>query len=126
MKRLAFVIVILAGVLTAKAVDYQYLTIEKTDGTTLTLTAVGLSISYSDGNLVATNGTEKATLTLIDVTRMYFSNTGEATGIQGTVADTDGEVEIYDLNGRKISKADMRKGVYIIQRKGKATKIQVK
>lgn len=126
MKRLAFVIVILAGVLTAKAVDYQYLTIEKTDGTTLTLTAVGLSISYSDGNLVATNGTEKATLTLIDVTRMYFSNTGEATGIQGTVADTDGEVEIYDLNGRKISKADMRKGVYIIKRKGKATKIQVK
>ena len=88
MKRTAFIAMLMAGTLTAQADNFTYLTIEKTDGTAQSLTAVGLTISYSEGNLVATNGTESATIALADVSRMYFSNEQATTGISKTVAST--------------------------------------
>ena len=49
-----------AGALTTQAENYAYFVIEQNNGTSLSMPAVGLNISYSDGNLVATNGTAAA------------------------------------------------------------------
>ena len=136
MKRTAFIAMLMAGTLTAQADNFTYLTIEKTDGTAQSLTAVGLTISYSEGNLVATNGTESATIALADVSRMYFSNEQATTGISKTVASTtkpttdalsDG---IYNLQGHRVASisqlASLKKGIYIIVENGQSKKIQVK
>ena len=127
----------MAGMLTAQADNFTYLTIEKTDGTAQSLTAVGLNLSYSGGNLIATNGTESATIALTEVSRMYFSNEQAATtGISTVNTNTpqptpntlpDG---IYNLQGHRVAelsqRSTLRKGIYIIVENAQSKKIQVK
>ena len=122
---------ILAGTLTAQAADYQYLTIEKSDGTATSLTAVGLNISYSDTQLTATNGQETATFTLSEVSRMYFSNTkqGTATGISEATAEdwNDTATEIFDLSGRQLPQGKKpARGLYIFKKGNTTIKKHVK
>ena len=58
---------------------------------------------------------------------MYFSNTDETTGIEEiTSATLDEATDIYDLQGHKISKAQMHKGVYIVKTKQGTHKIVMK
>jgi hypothetical protein len=126
----------MAGTLAAQADDFAYLTIEKTDGTAQSLTAVGLTISYSNGNLIATNGTESATIALTEVRRMYFSNEQATTGINQAVVNTPKAAKgtlangIYNLQGHYVAslsqRATLKKGVYIIVENGQSKKIQVK
>lgn len=126
MKLPTLMTLLLSGTLAAQAADYQYLTIEKNDGTAHSLTAMGLSITYTDTQLTATNGSETATFTLSEVSRMYFSNTKEATGIETTVAENGNSAEVYDLNGRRVTTGNLQKGVYIVKENGKTRKITVK
>jgi hypothetical protein len=136
MKKATIITAILAAgtLTTAQAADYEYLTIEKADGTQLSLTAVGLTISYSATAMTATNGSETATIALSELNRMYFSNTKDATGISelSSLAQDD-EATVYDLSGRQIAegrlstvKALLKKGVYLVKQHGKTVKIQVR
>ena len=125
----------LLGTLAAQAADYQYLTIEKKDGTALSMTAVGLNITYANGRMTATNGTETATLALTELSRMFFSNTKDATAI-ATIENLQPETAatVYDLGGRLVASevmpsalsSQLRKGVYIVRQNTKTVKIQVK
>lgn len=126
---------LIAGTLTVQADDtYQYLTIEKNDGTSLSLTAVGLTISYNETTLTATNGSETATLTLSELSRMYFSNTKETVGISDINAlEPDVTATVYDLRGHLIAegalsaiKERLRKGVYLVKQNERTAKIVVK
>ena len=134
MKRKTALALLLSGTLAVQAADYQYLTIVKNDGSALSLTAIGLTISYDNGQMKATNGTETATLQLSEVSRMYFSNTQETTAISDIDSlEDDSEAIVYDLSGRKMAegipsvlKTQLRKGVYLFKQKGKTTKIQVR
>ena len=103
------------------------------DGTKTSLTAVGLTITFSDGNLVATNSTtsESKTISLSNFASMKFSTSNETTtGINTIEAESFGigEAEaVYDLSGRQIpSNASLPKGIYIIKRGNVIRKIQVK
>ena len=135
MKRQALTAMVLFGTLAAQAADYQYLTIEKKDGTALSITAVGLNITYADGKMTATNGTETATLALTDLSRMFFSNSKEATAIVA-IEDLQPETAatVYDLSWRLVANevlpsalsSQLRKGVYIVRQNTKTVKIQVK
>lgn len=121
----------MAGTLAAQAANYQYLNIEKTDGTTLSLTAFGLNITYSGTELTAKNGTELTTVALTDLKRMYFTNTkgeGETTGIEATAADwNDGETEIYDLRGHRLPQGTKpARGIYIFKKGNTTMKKMVK
>ena len=126
---------VLFGTLAAQAADYQYLTIEKKDGTALSMTAVGLNITYADGKMTATNGTETATLALTELIRMFFSNSKEATAI-AAIEDLQPETAatVYDLSGRLVASevlpstlnAQLRKGIYIVRQDTKTIKIQVR
>ena len=116
--------------LTMRAADYQYLVFTQTDGTTQAVAATNLSISFADGNLIATSGNETlATLPLATLSAMEFSNDG-TTGIEGISADqlaTDSATVIYDLNGRRMPQGEqLPKGVYILKNSNKTIKVNIK
>ena len=68
------------------------------------------------------------TFTLSDLTKMYFSTSDEtATDIKSiSVKDLKEYSEVYDLNGKKMSKDKLKKGVYIVKTKTGNYKIVVK
>jgi hypothetical protein len=110
---------------TIKAEDYKFFTIEKTDGTSQTMTAVGLTINYTDGYLVAQNGNETTKILLSDLKRMYFTNAAAA--ISDITDEKASNNETYDMQGRRITdKPLMNRGIYIIKKDGKTQKVFVK
>ena len=123
MKKIVLFLIMLVGVLTAQAADYTYLTFETTDGAKASISVSNLTLTINGTTLTA--GTQSFTLS--NLSKMYFSNTDETTGIEEiTSATLDEATDIYDLQGHKISKAQMHKGVYIVKTKQGTHKIVMK
>ena len=123
MKRLLFFLLMTIGTLTAHAEDYTYLTFETTDGAKVSVEASSLTITISGTTLTA--GSQSFTLS--NLSKMYFSSSDETTGIETlSVSDWNEITDIYDLNGRKVSKDQMQRGVYVIKTKNGTHKIAVK
>ncbi len=123
MKKFFLFLTILVGTLTAQAEDYAYLTFETTDGAKASVTVADLTLTISGTTLTA--GTQSFTLS--NLSKMYFSNTDETTGIEAiTSATLDEDTDIYDLQGHKVTKAQMQKGVYIVKTKNRTYKIVMK
>jgi len=113
----------LVGTLTVQASDYTYLTFETTDGAKASVSVSNLTLSISGTTLTA--GTQSFTLS--NLSKMYFSNTDETTGISEVMkANLDEATEIYNLQGHKVSKDQMRRGVYVIKTKQGTFKLNVK
>ena len=126
MKRIILLLTILAGVLTAQAEEYTYLTFETTDGTKASV-SVASDITLSFNGALLTVGSQ--TFTLTNLSKVYFSTSDETstTGISTIMkADLDEATEIYDLQGHKVSKDQMRRGVYVIKTKQGTFKLNVK
>lgn len=133
MKKWLTSLLAVAAMQSIQAADYDYLTIVETDGTRTSLTAVGLTITFSDGSLVATNAntSETKTVSLTNLASLNFSTTNETTtGISSIEADgfNLGEAEaVYDLSGRQIPEGtSLTRGIYIIKKGGITRKIQIK
>ncbi len=133
-KELLFIIGTCMSGPVAHADSYPYLTFQKSDGTTVSMESASLVMTFSDGKLIASNGTDSQELTVADLSKMYFSETG-ATGIQDVeVADADGEVEVFSLQGVSYGKFSTvqsflntaEPGVYIVKVNGKSQKIMVR
>ena len=123
MKKLIVLLLMMIGTLTAHAADYAYLTFETTDGAKISVEASSLSITISGTTLTA--GSQQFTLS--NLSKMYFSTSNETTGIKAISAqELSDTTEIYDLNGRKVQKDQLRKGVYVIKTKSGTQKIAVK
>ena len=124
MKKIILFIMALVGALTVQADDYAYLTFETTDGTKASVAVSSLTLTISGSTLTA--GSQ--TFTLSNLSKMYFSASDEtATGIEEiTAATLDEAAEIYDLQGHKVSKDQMHKGVYIVKSSNKTYKMIVK
>lgn len=123
MKKLFLLLSILVSTFTAKASDYAYLTFETTDGTKVSVQASPLSINISGTTLTAGS----KTFTLANLSKMYFSTADQTTGISSvTTSELDAATEIYDLNGRRVSKKQLQKGVYVVKNKNGNYKIAVK
>ena len=130
MKQSIFLLVALCCMLTTKATTYEYLVLEKTDGTSLTLTASGLTMTFSEGNLVTNNGT---TVALTSLSKMYFT---DSSGIQQASFDgAKGKVTVTTLTGSRLgtfsnlseAKSALNNGVYLFQDSlGNTLKIAVK
>ena len=113
------------GLTTIQAEDYPYLTFELSDGTKTSVSVTSLSLTVSGSTLTA--GQQSFTLT--NLNKMYFSTTDESTttGIRTLTATEMNEItDIYDLNGRRVSKDQMKHGVYIVSIKNGNFKIAVK
>ena len=123
MKKFFLLLTILVGTLTVQAEDYTYLTFETTDGAKASVAVADLTLTISGTTLTA--GTQSFTLS--NLSKMYFSNTDETTGIEAiTSATLDEDTDIYDLQGHKVTKAQMQKGVYIVKTKNRTYKIVMK
>ena len=127
MKKIMFFLMTMVGGVTAQADDatYSYLTFETVDGakTSVAVTSLPMSVTVSGGTLTVGG----QTFTLADLSKMYFSNTNETTAIQEVkAADLDDDADIYDLQGRKVTKAQMRRGIYVVKTNGGTYKVNVR
>lgn len=123
MKKLLLLLTALTATLTAHSQDYAYLTFQTTDGAKISVPASSLTITISGNTLTA--GSQ--TFDLTNLSKMYFSSYNQSTGVSTlTSDDLDGTSEIYDLNGRKVSTANLQKGVYIVKSKNGTSKIAQK
>lgn len=124
MKKILFLLTILVGTLTAQADSYSYLTFETTDGAKASVSVSDLTLSISGTTLTA--GTQSFTLS--NLSKMYFSTTDESTtGIEEITSVTlDEATDIYDLQGHKVTKEQMRRGVYIVKTKQRTYKMVVR
>lgn len=150
-----FFAIAMAFASTASADGYTWLNLRLADGTEQSLTAEGLKIVYSGGNLVATTSDgQTSTVALSDLSAMYFSNSQSSTGISAATtaqsgvsvkngyvyitAGDDAEVSIVNTAGMVISKQTIASGttqtvsdklpagVYIIKVNNTTTKICIK
>ena len=124
MKKLVVFLTMMMGTLTIHAADYTYLTFETTDGAKASVSVGNLTLTISGTTLTA--GSQSFTLS--NLSKMYFSNSDETTtGIEEiTNAALDEATDIYDLQGHKVTKEQMRKGVYIVKTKNRTYKIVVR
>ena len=123
MKKKLLLFMMLIGSMALHAEDYSYLTFETTDGAKVSVSVSSLSIIISGTTLTAGG----QSFTLSNLSKMYFTNSNETTGIESlTIADWDDVTEIYDLKGSKVSKEQMQKGVYVVKSKGGTHKITVR
>lgn len=114
--------------LSASATDYKFLTLESTDGSKVSLAATGLTLTFSDGNLVASDGT---VLPLSSLSKMYFT---ETSGITSVTSSAGGAMQVYTLSGILVgtytegqSFVGLPKGIYIIKdRQGNTHKTTIR
>ena len=124
MKKILMLLTMLVGTLTAQAEDYTYLTFETTDGAKVSV-SVASDVTLTISGTTLTVGSQSFTLT--NLSKMYFSNTDETTGIEEiTSATLDEATDIYDLQGHKVTKDQMRRGVYIVKTNSRTYKMVVK
>lgn len=123
MKKIVIIMMALVGALTVQAEEYAYLTFETTDGAKASVDVSSLTLTVSGNTLTA--GSQ--TFTLSNLSKMYLSNTSETTAIEEiTTATLDEAADIYDLQGHKVTKEQMKRGVYIVKTKSKTYKMIVK
>ena len=124
MKKIFILLTVLLATLTAQAEGYTYLTFETTEGAKASVSVENLTLTISGTTLTA--GSQQFTLS--NLSKMYFSTSDEtATGIEEiNSASIEEATDIYDLQGHKVSKEQMRKGVYIVKTKSRTYKMVVR
>ena len=139
MKKKFLLFMALVGALTAQAGDYTYLTFETTDGAKTSVDVSSLPVTINLDNSTLTIGNQ--TFALADLSKMYFSTQSESTGISEELRvnseefletfGTSGQgraatATFYDLQGHKVTKEQMKKGVYIVKTTSKTYKIVIR
>ena len=123
-------LVIPAGV--AMADGLPYFSFQTSSGETTTLSVTGLKITFSDGNIVATNKDGASyTASIETLAKMYFSAT--ATGIDAVSETMVADGDIYNVQGIRVGRTDemgevrgLPEGVYVVKQNGKTRKVLVK
>ena len=125
MKKKFLLFMAFVGALTAQAGDYTYLTFETTDGAKTSVDVSSLPVTINLDNSTLTIGNQ--TFALADLSKMYFSTQSESTGIEEISSATiDDDAVIYDLLGRRVTKAQMRRGIYVMKTKQGTRKVSVR
>ena len=134
MKRVILILVLVASaVLSVSADNFNFLTLQQADGTEQSFNVSGLTITFSDGNMLVSQDGTTTTLSLKDLNKMYFSVTS---GIRQpeSVATKMETASVYDLQGRKVAdnvqlstiNSELPKGGYIVKQGNTSVKIAVK
>lgn len=124
MKKFFILQTVLLATLTVQAEGYTYLTFETTEGAKASVSIKDLTLTISGTTLTA--GSQQFTLS--NLSKMYFSTSDEtATGIEEiNSAAIEEATDIYDLQGHKVSKEQMKKGVYIVKTNSRTYKMVVR
>ncbi len=126
MKKKVLALSILMASLTAQADNYSYLAFQTSDGIVTTVSVESLNITMSNGQLVATNSDGSYTFTLTELDKMYFTSEGATAISDLDIMNHENCTDIYDMQGRKVSRDQMRRGVYIVKTNYGTYKINVK
>ena len=124
MKKL-LLLAVMMGTLAAYAnkTTYNYLSFESIDGGVVSVPIESLNITISGTMLIA----GEKTFLLSNLRKMFFSEYDKTTDISKLViTDWDNITDIYDLNGRKITRNQIKKGAYIVKSKSGTYKLVVK
>ena len=127
MKKLFLFLTLMVGTLTAQADGYTYLTFETTDGAKTSVDVSSLPVTINLDNSTLTIGSQ--TFALADLSKMYFSTQSETTGISEELrlnSEEFASATFYDLQGHKVTKEQMKKGVYIVKTTSKTYKIVIR
>lgn len=138
MKKLFLTLVVaVATVMTANAASIESLIIQQNDGTRYTFNLYGeeednvpITITFENGNLIASQNGQQTTLELSSLSKMFF---GATTGIQ-TISDGSETADIFDIQGRRVAtkmhlkdlENRLPKGVYLVKNGGKTVKMTIK
>ena len=124
MKKVFLLLTVLLATLTVQAEGYTYLTFETTEGAKASVSVENLTLTINGTTLTA--GSQQFTLS--NLSKMYFSTSDEtATGIEEiNSAAIEEATDIYDLQGHKVSKEQMKKGVYIVKTNSRTYKMVVR
>lgn len=128
MKRMMIFSLLCALFQGVRAADYNYLVFTTNDGSEQAIVATGLSITFTDGNLVAATANETlASIPLASLQKMHFSETG-TTGISALPFGGNDDIKaIYDLQGRMMPlDTQLPKGTYIVKTSSRTIKVTVK
>ena len=134
MKKLVLTTLITLGTLQVQAYEYPYLVFQNTEGTTTAFAVESLTITISEGKLVAKNAEGTQSFSLGDLSKMYFTRQADLTGISDTDTSEDESVEVFTTGGIKLgkylnineAKTSLKPGLYILKSKQKSFKIVVK
>ena len=125
MKKSLLTLLLMVGAIATHADEYVYLTFETTDGAKTSVSVSSLTLTISGTTLTA--GSQS--FTLANLSKMYFTTSDGSTTTdiqQLNVEVLDEATAIYDLQGKKVAKEQMRKGAYIIKTTQGTYKIVVK
>ena len=138
MKKLFLTLVVaVATVMTANAASIESLIIQQNYGTRYTFNLYGeeednvpITITFENGNLIASQNGQQTTLELSSLSKMFF---GAITGIQ-TISDGSETADIFDIQGRRVAtkmhlkdlQNRLPKGVYLVKNGGKTVKMTIK
>lgn len=137
-KTIILTLLCIVSSISMRAADYQYLVFTMNNGSTLAVTATDLTISFANDNLIATSGNETlATLPLVTLVSMEFSNDNGTTAINVVSADgavldvnsiiTDANTAIYDMQGRMMPQGSaLPKGTYIVKNNNRTIKVNIR
>ena len=134
MKKLVLTPLITLGTLQVQAYEYPYLVFQNTEGTTIAFAVESLTITISEGKLVAKNAEGTQSFSLGDLSKMYFTRQADLTGISDTDTSEDEIVEVFTTGGIKLgkylnineAKSSLKPGLYILKSKQKSYKIVIK
>lgn len=119
----------------AHADDYAYLTFQKTDGTATSLTAAGLTMTFSGSQVTVTSGDEMATFEVSELGKMFFGNEKIETGIDlSELSGTLALVTVYTAAGVFVGtfaadvdwQSRLSSGMYIVKGKDSVRKVVVR
>lgn len=117
----------------AQDYDYPYLAFQTADGAVKAVAVEALTLTFVNGQLVATNGDGNYSFALNDLSKMFFSK--EPTRIADNLEDSVAkEVEVFTVAGVAVgrfasvdaAKATLKPGLYVIKSKDGAYKMSVK
>lgn len=142
MKRIYLSLMLLLGVTTASAQNYDYLILQENSGNATGLKIDGLKLTFDKGNLVAQNAEGTKTIALADMQKMYFSSNPTSVGSvtnddvkdlvtveNGTLkvnAPADAKVAVYSVDGRQVKPGKLTTGTYVVRVNNKSVKVLVK
>ena len=134
MKKLVLTTLITLGTLQVQAYEYPYLVFQNTEGTTTAFAVESLTITISEGKLVAKNAEDTQSFSLGDLSKMYFTRQADLTGISDTDTSEDEIVEVFTTGGINIgkylnineAKSSLKPGLYILKSRQKTFKITIK
>ncbi len=134
MKKVFFALLLAVQTASAELYDYPYMAFQTTDGIVKTVSVSSLSLSVSNGVLIATSDDGTESFTLSDLSKMYFTSEAVVTKVQNPESTGSSEVEVTSLAGVfcgtfpcvEAARQSLPAGMYIVKNSKETFKIAVK